>query len=327
MPPVAPPPVLSVSPWAWLATVAGLVVLLGYDLWIAHRRGVHEFTTREAVRWVAFYVALAVAFGVGLWLFAGHQAGAQFFAGYLTEYSLSVDNLFVFVLILTSFAVPAVHLHRVLFLGIALALVLRGVFIALGAAAISRFVVTFFVFGAFLVATAVKLALADKSRPTEIGENRLVRLLSRVLPTTDAYVGSKVFVRQGGRRLVTPMLLVMVAIGSTDLLFALDSIPAIFGLTQEPYLVFTANAFALMGLRQLYFLLDGVLDRLVYLSKGLALILGFIGVKLILHAAAHYSWGSWAPDIGTVTSLAVILAVLAVTVVASLLRERDRDRR
>ena len=315
---------LDVDVWTWLATLAGLVLLLGYDVWIAHRKGPHKITTREATRWVAFYVGLAVLFGVGLWVLGGHAAGSEFFAGYITEYSLSVDNLFVFVIILASFGVPAAYQHKVLLFGIVLALILRGVFIAIGAAAIERFVFTFFLFGGFLIFTAWKLATGSTDdSASERGPNAFVRLMQRVLPTTDEYDGARVFTTVGGKRVVTPMLLVMLAIGSTDLLFALDSIPAIFGLTQEAYIVFTANAFALMGLRQLYFLLDGLLDRLVYLSKGLAVILGFIGAKLVLHAAHEYSWGKdWAPDVGTFTSLGVIIGVLTVTVVASLAKTR-----
>ena len=313
---------LDVHAYTWLATIGGLLLLLAYDVWIAHRKGPHKITPREATRWVAFYVGLAILFGIGLWVFGGHAAGSEFFAGYITEYSLSVDNLFVFVIIMASFAVPAAYQHKVLLFGIVLALVLRGIFIAIGAAAIERFVFTFFLFGGFLIFTAWKLATGHDEE-AESESNGFVRLMQRVLPTTDQYDGAKVFTVVGGKRVVTPMLLVMLAIGSTDLLFALDSIPAIFGLTQEAYIVFTANAFALMGLRQLYFLLDGLLDRLVYLSKGLAVILGFIGVKLVLHAAHEYSWGhDWAPDIGIVTSLGVIVGVLAITVVASLAKTR-----
>jgi tellurite resistance protein TerC len=307
--------VLDVTLTTWLATLGGLLAMLAFDQWVAHRKGEHEFSVGEATRWVAFYVGLAVAFGLGLWFFGGHQAGAEFFAGYLTEYSLSVDNLFVFVIIMSSFAVPRAFQHKVLLVGIALALLLRGIFIAVGAAAINQFVWVFFLFGAFLVFTAWKLARSGEEH-AEPGESKLVTLMSRVLPTTDEYDGERVFTRIDGRRVVTPMLLVMVAIGSTDLLFALDSIPAIFGLTKEPYIVFTANAFALMGLRQLYFLLDGLLDRLVYLSKGLAVILGFIGVKLVLHAAHEY--GASVPDIGIAVSLGVIVVTLAVTTALSL---------
>jgi tellurite resistance protein TerC len=314
--------VLDVTPTIWFATIGGLILLLAYDVWIAHRKGPHKITTREATRWVLFYVGLAIAFGIGLWLFGGHQSGGEFFAGYITEYSLSVDNLFVFVIIMASFAVPPAYQHKVLLFGIVLALILRGIFIALGAAAIDQWVWVFFVFGAFLIFTAWKLATGH-DQEGESEANGFVRLMERILPTTPDYDGTKVVTRVNGRRVVTPMLLVMLAIGSTDLLFALDSIPAIFGLTEDPYIVFTANAFALMGLRQLYFLLDGLLDRLVYLSKGLSVILGFIGVKLVLHAAHEYSWGKdWAPDIGTFTSLGVIVAVLVVTVVASLAKTK-----
>ncbi len=301
----------------WAATIGGLLLVLGYDQLVAHRKGEHAFSVGEALRWVGFYVGLAVAFGTGLWLVAGQQAGAEFFAGYLTEYSLSVDNLFVFVIVMASFAVPRVNQHKVLLVGIALALVLRGAFIAVGAAAINAFVWVFFLFGAFLVYTAWKLALTGQHDEPEERDSLLARLVARVLPTVDTYDGARILTKVGGKRYVTPMLLVMVAIGSTDLLFALDSIPAIFGLTKEPYVVFTANAFALMGLRQLYFLLDGLLERLVHLSKGLAVILGFIGVKLVLHAFHEYG-ATWAPEIGIAASLAVIVVTLAVTTLLSL---------
>ena len=313
---------MHVSTTTWALTIAGLVLLLAFDLAVAARKGPHKVTTKEATGWVAFYVSLAIAFGIGIAVVSGGDFGGQFFAGYITEYSLSVDNLFVFVIIMASFSVPPQYQHKVLLFGIVLALVLRGIFIAVGAAAIKQFEWVFFLFGAFLVYTAYKLAKGGDDEHDS--ENKLVLLMERVLPTTREYDGAKVTSRVNGRRVVTPMLLVMIAIGSTDLLFALDSIPAIFGLTQEPYIVFTANAFALMGLRQLYFLLDGLLDRLVYLSKGLSVILGFIGVKLVFHAAHGYEWGHWAPDIGTFTSLGVILGVLAVTVVLSL-RAVKRD--
>ena len=315
---------MNVETWVWFATIGGLVALLGFDLAVAVRKGPHVISIKEATRWVLFYVTLAILFGIGIGVVSGGEFAAQFFAGYITEYSLSVDNLFVFVIIMSSFAVPAAYQHKVLLFGIVLALILRGIFIALGAAAIERFVWVFFVFGAFLIYTAYKLAKSG-DEDEHGGENKLVLLMERVLPTTKQYDGAKITTKIDGKRVVTPMLLVMIAIGSTDILFALDSIPAIFGLTEEAYIVFTANAFALMGLRQLYFLLDGLLDRLVYLSKGLAVILGFIGVKLVLHAAHEYPWGKdWAPDIGTFTSLGVILAVLAVTVVASL-RKTAKD--
>ncbi len=308
---------LDVHNYTWFITIGALLLILAVDQWISSRKGEHEFSVREASLWVGFYVGLAVAFGIGLTVVAGGRYGGEFFAGYLTEYSLSVDNLFVFVVIMSSFAVPREYQHKVLLFGITLALLLRGLFIAAGAAAIDRFVWVFFLFGAFLVFTAYKLATQHEDPTGEPRKSRLATLLGRVLPTTEEYDGARVVTKINGRRVVTPMLLVMVAIGSTDLLFALDSIPAIFGLTQEPYIVFTANAFALMGLRQLYFLLDGLLDRLVYLSKGLAVVLGFIGVKLFFHALHEYGV-DWAPDLGIAVSLGVIIGTLVITTVLSL---------
>jgi tellurite resistance protein TerC len=314
--------VLDIPLYGWIATVGGLLLLLGLDQWVVARKGEHEFSIGEALRWVAFYVALAVAFGIGLWFVGGARYGQEFFAGYLTEYSLSVDNLFVFVVIMSTFAVPRVHQHKVLLFGVALALVLRGVFIAAGAAAIDRFVGVFFLFGAFLVYTAWELASRQSEQADGPRESRTVLLMERLLPTTREYDGARTITRVEGRRVFTPMLLVMAAIGATDVLFALDSIPAIFGLTKTAYIVFTANAFALMGLRQLYFLLDGLLDRLVHLAYGLAVILGFIGVKLVLYAAHEYGAG-WAPDIGILPSLAVIVVTLAVTTMTSLRSTRS----
>jgi tellurite resistance protein TerC len=322
-------PLLDVPVWVYLATVAAFAVLLAVDLFVVDHKP-HAVSIREATYWVLFYVALAIAFGIGVYFVGGGQPAAEFFAGYLIEYSLSVDNLFVFVIIMTTFAVPAIHQHKVLLFGIVLALILRGLFIAAGAAAIERFSWVFYIFGAFLIFTAVQLARHRDEEP-ELGKNPVLRIMERVLPTTQEYDGAKVVTRVDGKRVVTPLLIVMVAIGSTDILFALDSIPAIFGVTQEPYLVFTANAFALMGLRQLYFLINGLLDRLVYLSVGLSVILGFIGVKLLLHAlhedgidAGHLGSGTWEvlPEIGIGTSLAVIVGVLAITVVASLAKVR-----
>ena len=275
------------------------------------------------------YVAMAIVFGLGLWYFAGGVAAGEFFAGYITEYSLSVDNLFVFVIIMAAFRVPAAHQHRVLLVGIVIALVLRGLFIAVGAAAIHAFSWMFYLFAIVLIVTAVKVAREGGDHDEEFQESAAVRLLRRVLPVTQDFHGARSIVNVDGRRMVTPMLVVMFAIGSTDLLFALDSIPAIFGLTQEPYLVFTANAFALMGLRQLYFLLGGLLSKLVYLSYGLAVILGFIGVKLILEALHENSLpfvnGGLpvpVPTIGIVLSLSIIVGVLAITTVASLIKVR-----
>ena len=309
----------------WLLTVVGIVALLVGDQLVSARKGEHAFTHREALRWVGGYVALAVLFGIGVWVVSGPRYGAEFFAGYLTEYSLSVDNLFVFVVIMGGFAVPRAYQHKVLLFGIAAALVLRGVFIGLGAAVIERFVWVFFVFGAFLVLTAWRLVTTDEEDEAEVADGRTVRLLKKVIPTSDGYDGARVTTRVDGRRVATPLLLVMLVIGVTDLLFAFDSIPAIFGLTQEAYLVFTANAFALMGLRQLYFLLDGALDRLLHLSHGLAVILAFIGVKLVLHAAHEYG-AHWAPDVGIVPSLLVIVVTLAVTTATSLWSTRDHEK-
>lgn len=304
--------------WLWLATVAGLVALLAVDLLLVGR-GEHDVSVKEAGISVAIYVVLALAFGVGVLAQSGGRYAGEFFAGWLTEYSLSIDNLFVFTIIMAAFAVPRANQRNVLMVGIGLALLMRGVFIALGAQVIARFDWIFYVFGAFLIYTAVKLAFRKEDDGFQ--ENAALRLTKRLLPTTDDYHGTKVLVRAKGRLMVTPMLIVMVAIGSTDLLFALDSIPAIFGLTKEPYLVFTANAFALLGLRQLYFLVGGLLDRLVYLGVGLSVILAFIGVKLIFEAL-HGSGVSWVPTVPVWASLAVLLAVLTVTTVASLAKVR-----
>jgi tellurite resistance protein TerC len=311
---------VNVPAWVWLATIVALLGLLAVDLFIVDRNP-HQIRMAEAARWVAFYVVAAIGFGAGVWTVAGSRYAGEFFAGYLTEYSLSVDNLFVFVLILTTFAVPGIHQHRVLLFGVLAALVLRGLFIAAGAAVIAHFQGVFYLFGAFLIYTGWRLAFSSSDDEKDYRDNRLLRMVRRVLPVTDRYHGTKVSVRIAGRRHLTPMLLVMLAIGSTDLMFALDSIPAIFGLTKEPYLVFTANAFALMGLRQLFFLLGGLLERLVYLSSGLALILGFIGIKLILEAL-HGNGVRWAPHVGIELSLGVIAGVLVVTTLASLAKVR-----
>lgn len=309
---------MNIPSWVWAATVIGFVAIVVLDLLIADRRP-HVVGTKEASAWVGFYIALAVLFGLGLGVIAGWQFGGEFFAGYVTELSLSVDNLFVFVVIMAAFSVPALYQHRVLMIGIVLALILRAILIVVGAAAIERFSWTFYLFGIFLLFTAGQLLRHSNDTP-EPGKNAVLRWAERVLPTTPDYQGTKLLVRIDGRRLVTPMFLVIIAIGTTDILFALDSIPAIFGLTQEPYIVLTANAFALLGLRQMYFLLNGLLDRLVYLSIGLAVILGFIGVKLILHAL-HETTGS-TPEISLVASLSVIVAILAVTAAASLWKVR-----
>jgi tellurite resistance protein TerC len=312
--------------WVWAATVAGLLLLVAVDFLIGGRKP-HEVRLREAALWGVFWVVAAGLFCAGLWYFAGSADASAFLAGYVTEKSLSIDNLFVFVIIMTRFAVPTELRQRVLLIGVLLALVMRTLFIALGAAAVASFTWIFFLFGAVLVWTAWKLVSGGDSsgeHEADYRENALLRRVRRTLPSTEDYRGTRLTVREGGRRLVTPLFVVVVAIGTTDLLFALDSIPAIFGLTKDPYIVFTANAFALMGLRQLYFLVGGLLDRLIYLSYGLAAILGFIGVKLFLEALP--SVGVHGPHISTVLSLAVIGGVLAVTTVASLVVARRRQR-
>lgn len=314
---------MDVSLSVWTLTIVGLCVLIAVDFFVGGRRP-HEVSLRESGTWTLVWVALAILFGVGLAYFGGSQASGEFFAGYLTEKSLSVDNLFVFVLIMAKFAVPPIYQQRVLMVGVLIALVLRAVFIAMGAALISSFSWIFFVFGAFLVWTAWKLireAQVDE-QDEEFEENRLLRFVERRFPSTDIYHGTKLTIVQGGRRLMTPMFIVILAIGTTDVLFALDSIPAIFGLTQDPYIVFTANAFALMGLRQLYFLIGGLLKKLVHLVYGLSAILGFIGVKLVLHAL-HES-GAHVPAIGIGTSLVVIGGVLVITTATSLWSSRRR---
>jgi tellurite resistance protein TerC len=310
---------VNVTLLGWSLTLVGILAVILLDLWIVDRGQPRDFTLRQAGGWVAFYVALAAVFGVCLLLVAGGQYSAQFFAGYLTEYSLSIDNLFIFYVIMARFAVPRANQHKVLLVGILIALFMRGAFIVVGGAALARFEWLFYLFGVFLIWTA--LGLLRGGGDDEFKENALLRWVQRVMPATGEYYRDRLTVRVDGRRLVTPMLIVMVAIGSTDLLFALDSIPAIFGLTKQSYLVFTANAFALMGLRQLYFLLGGLLDRLVYLNKGLSFILAFIGVKLILDAM-HATGFEWAPRVPIWLSLAVIGVTMLVTTATSLLKAR-----
>jgi tellurite resistance protein TerC len=319
---------MNVTPLAWTVTVVGVMAILVTDLLLVSRRP-HKPTVREAARVVVFFVLLALAFGGLVWAVWGSRYAAEFYAGWLTEYSLSLDNLFVFVIIMARFAVPAALQQTVLIIGILLALVLRGVFIAVGAFVIERFSSIFFLFGAFLIWTAWTL-LRGGDEEEEFEENALIRWVGRVVPITPDYHGVRLRVSVDGVRLWTPMLIVMIAIGTTDLLFALDSIPAIFGLTKEPYLVFTANAFALMGLVQLFFVLGGLLDRLRYLNVGLAVILAFIGVKLVLEALATNSLPflnagepvEWAPEISVAVSLGVIVVVLGVTAAVSLLVDR-----
>ncbi|BFV56833.1 TerC family protein [Kitasatospora sp. CMC57] len=315
---------MDVSVSLWIGTIGVLIALVVADFFIGGRKP-HEVSIKEAGIWTAVWVALALVFGGFLWWHGGSQPAGEFFAGYITEKSLSVDNLFVFILIMGKFAVPRIYQQRVLMVGVIIALVLRAVFIAGGAALVSEFSWVFYIFGAFLVWTAWKLikdALADEE-DEEFEENRLLKAVERRFPSTDKYHGTKLMITQNGKRLMTPMLIVMLAIGTTDVLFALDSIPAIFGLTQDPYIVFTANAFALMGLRQLYFLIGGLLKKLVHLSYGLSVILGFIGVKLVLHAL-HES-GVHVPEIGIPLSLGVIGGVLVVTTVTSLIASRKQE--
>jgi tellurite resistance protein TerC len=316
---------MNVPAWLWVVTVLGLTAVILFDFYLISRNP-HTPTLKECTAWIAVYVGLAVVFGLVILATQGAQYGGEFFAGWITEYSLSVDNLFVFLIIMSSFAVPREYRQKVLSIGIVIALVMRGIFIMVGYEAITRFDWLFYVFGAFLVYTAWKLMAHKDDEDEEFKENAVLRFSKKVLPATDKYEGARMTTRVDGRRMVTPMLIVMIAIGTTDLLFALDSIPAIFGLTKEPYLVFTANAFALMGLRQLFFLIGGLLDKLVYLSYGLAVVLGFIGLKLVSEAM-HHDGVTWAPEIPILVSLGVIVGTLAITTVASLWKvRRDRDK-
>ncbi len=311
---------MTISPLVWGVTIAIIIALLAVDLIIAAVKP-HRVGFKEATAWSVFYIAVAVGFGVWFTMTFGGELGTQYFAGYLVEKSLSVDNLFVFVIIMTTFAVPEEHQHKVLTFGIVLALIMRAIFIALGATLLSLFSVVFLLFGLLLIFTAIQL-FRHRNEDPDIEDNVVIKGARRLLPITDEYVGGKLTTRLNGRTMLTPLFLVLIAIGSIDLLFALDSIPAVFGVTSEPFIVFTANAFALLGLRALFFLVQGLLDRLVYLSTGLSLILAFIGVKLILHWL-HVDINPSVPEIPTLVSLGVILAVLAVTTVASLLKTRS----
>jgi len=310
--------------WLWAPTLVLYAVLFVIDLVVVGRRP-HIPSRAECLRWLSFYVGLAVLFGLMLWWVSGRQQAVEFYAGWITEYSLSVDNLFVFLLIMARFYVPRELQQAVLMWGIVIALILRAVFIALGAAVLARYSWVFYVFGAFLIYTAIRLARTGETDDDEYQENVLVRWIGRVARTTPEFHGERLRVLVDGHKVWTPMLVVLVAIGTTDLLFALDSIPAIFGLTDEPYIVFAANVFALLGLRQLYFLLGHLLERLVYLSIGLAVLLAFIGVKLLLEALHQNTLpfinggehvDVWVPSIGF--SLAFIAVTLTVTTIASL---------
>ncbi|MEX5300413.1 TerC family protein, partial [Kocuria sp. CPCC 205292] len=315
----------------WAVTIVAIVGLLLFD-YVFHVRKAHEPQLKEAAIWSAIYVGLALLFGLFVLYRWGGQYAGEYYAGYITEKALSVDNLFVFLIIMASFKVPRADQQKVLLFGITFALIARTALIFVGAGLINQFAWIFYAFGLILLLTAGSLIKGELSGAAhDEADNFIVRLAKRFIPTTDHYDGDKLFTIHHGKRAMTPMLLVMVAIGGTDILFALDSIPAIFGLTQETYLVFTAVAFSLMGLRQLYFLIDGLLDRLIYLSWGLAIILGFIGIKLIIHALHENTLGFInngehveVVEIGIGLSLSVIIGVLAVTVLASLFSPKGR---
>lgn len=302
----------------WLVTVGLIIGLLLFDL-LSSTRKAHDVSFKEASFWSVFYITVAIIFGAWVWSEFGSQFGKEYFAAYIVEKSLSVDNLFVFLIILTNFAVPSIYHQRVLMVGIVLALFMRAIFIALGAAALQAFSFTFVIFGAILLWTGIKLFQHWDEDPDPT-ENFIVKFAQRRVPFTNTYHGGKIFIRENGKRVATPLLLVMLAIGATDLLFALDSIPATFGVTQEPFLVFAANAFALLGLRALYFLIKNLINKLIYLSMGLAFILIFIGIKLVM-VWAHEEWAS-IPKISTNFSLVVIGMILLVSTIASLIKSK-----
>jgi tellurite resistance protein TerC len=310
---------MQVSLVVWSVTVALVALLITIDLFTASRKP-HDVKFKEAILWTLFYVGISIGFGIWVWTTYGSKFGTEFFAAYLVEYSLSIDNLFIFVIILAQFAVPSIFHQRVLLIGVVLALVLRAIFIAIGAAAISAFSFTFVIFGAILIWTGIGLFKHWDEDP-DPNDNLLVRKIRSSIAMVDEFHGTKLFIRQNGKRFATPMFLVIIAIASTDLLFALDSIPATFGVTQETFLVFSANAFALLGLRALYFLLKGLLDKLIYLSLGLSIILMFIGVKLVL-TFAHEEYAQ-IPKIPTVVSLGVIAGILAVSTIASVIKSKS----
>ena len=310
--------IMNVSLTTWFVVIGAILALIIVDLLTVSRKP-HEVKFKEAAGWSIFYIAVAIGFGVWVWQSSGSVYGTEYFAAYLVEKSLSVDNLFVFIIILAQFKVPSIYHQRILMFGVLLALVLRGIFIAVGAAALAAFSFTFVIFGAILIWTGVGLFKHWDEDPSP-EDNRLVKAMRKRIAMTDEFYGSKIFTKVDGKKLATPMFLVMIAIASTDLLFALDSIPATFGVTEEPFLVFAANAFALLGLRALYFLLKGLLDKLIYLSLGLSIILMFIGVKLIM-TYLHEVWVE-VPKIPTVGSLAVIGIILVVSTVASLVKSK-----
>ena len=309
---------MNVSLTTWLVVIAAILILIFLDLVTVSRKP-HDVMFKEAAGWSIFYIALAIGFGIWVWQSAGSQFGTEYFAAYLVEKSLSVDNLFVFIIILTQFKVPSIYHQRVLMIGVLLALVLRAIFIAVGAAALAAFSFTFVIFGAILIWTGFGLFKHWDEDPTP-EDNFMVKAISKRMTITDKFDGSKALTKIDGKKVATPMFLVFIAIASTDLLFALDSIPATFGVTSEPFLVFTANAFALLGLRALYFLLKGLLDKLIYLSLGLSIILMFIGIKLIF-TYLHETW-SEVPKIPTLFSLSVIGLILIISTIASLIKSK-----
>jgi TerC family integral membrane protein len=321
--------VSAVPTHVWIITIVALIAIVAFDLIVIARRK-HTVTIKDATRWVLFYIGLAAVFAALLFIFPSGASGSEFVAGYITEYSLSVDNLFVFVIIMARFAVPSLAQDKVLYIGIVVSMLLRAVFIMAGAAAIAAASWVFYIFGAFLVYTAVRLALEGENDEEDFQENAVIRGMRRILPLQHDYDGAKLVTKVDGRRMLTPLVIVIAAIGMANVIFALDSIPAIFGLTQDAYVVLTANAFALMGLRQLYFLIGGLLERVIYLNVGLSVILAFIGVKLIIEAlhGSHIDdiGAIHLPHIGIATSLGFIAGTLVVTTVASLIKS-GYDRR
>ena len=330
---------MDVHSLGWLALAAVILTMITIDI-VGHVRTPHEPTMREAAWWSLAYIAMAIVFGGIVWAVWGGRYGGEYFAGYIVEKSLSVDNLFVFVIMIAAFRVPRKYQQEVLLAGIVIALVLRLIFILVGAALIESFSAIFYLFGAWLIWTAISQVREGVEDPDEhdaddYEPSRFVRLVARVIPMTDGFVGGKVLHRHGGRTMITPMMLCIIAIGTADVMFAVDSIPAIYSLTAEPFLVFAANAFSLLGLRQLYFLIDGLLERLIYLHFGLAAILGFIGTKLILHAMHENTLPflnggegmHWAPEIGIVPSLVFILVTIALTVAASLIGSKVKAKK
>ncbi|PJJ71669.1 tellurite resistance protein TerC [Diaminobutyricimonas aerilata] len=324
---------LALPAWFEIGTYITLLLILAFDIFLAYRRP-HVPSTRESALWIGFYVALALIFAGLMFVLGDAEHAGQFIAGWLTEYSLSIDNLFVFIIIMAQFSVPRKYQQEILMVGIILALVFRGIFIIIGAQLIANLSWIFYIFGIFLVYTAIRQAMSSHE-DDEQTENGIIRFLRKRIPITDTYDGGKVRTVVDGRKIFTPVLVVFIALGTTDLVFAIDSIPAIFGITQSPFIVFTANVFALMGLRQLYFLLGDLVEKLVYLKYGIAFILAFIGVKLFFHALhenelpfindGHHV--EWAPEIDTWTSLAVIVGAMAVAVIASLIKIRSEAKR